>query len=125
LGKDIKDSSQYILKTGYPAVDKQSQNFFYQVLCEGQIDLLIKNFKYVSEVKDEYTKIVTKEFVAGRPVYYIAQNNTIKELYLNKSSLLSFMADKMQLIDQFVNDNKLNLKKLSDAVKVVTYYNTL
>lgn len=125
LDADTKDSNRYILKTGYPAVDKKTQNFFYQVLSEGKMELLVKQFKYISETKDSYTGIITKEFVQGGPVYYVFQNKTIQQLYLNKNSLVSFMTDKMQLIEQFVKDNKLNLKKLTEVVKAVNFYNTL
>jgi len=120
-----KDSIRYIFKNGYPVMDKQNENFFYQVLTEGKIQLLVKKFKYVRVSKDAYTSEESKEFVDGGIVKYLYDGDTIQEFQPNKNFILSFMKDKIDTINKFIADNKTNFKKTSDLIELFTYYNSL
>ncbi len=42
-----KDCIRYVFKSGYPGIDKQNENYYYQVLTEGKIELLARRFKYI------------------------------------------------------------------------------
>jgi len=125
LNSFSKDSSKYIFKNGYPNIDKQYSNFFYQVLTEGKIQLLVKKFKYVSTNKNAYTSEVTKEFVDGGNVKYLYNGTTIQELKMNKDFILSYMNDKMQSVSKFITENNINFKKMADIIQLITYYNEL
>jgi len=134
-----KDSTRYIFKNGYPAVDKQSMIFFYQLLTEGTIELLAKKIRYISVVKDGFTGETKKSFEDGATVLYICTNNTmrvtsnnstqiiykIQQFRPNKSFVLSLLSDKEQMINKFMDTNKINLKKTSDLIKLFNYYNQL
>jgi len=120
-----KDSIRYIFKNGYPVIDKQNENFFYQVLTEGKIQLLVKKIKYLRTSKDAYTSEVSKEFVDEGNVKYLYDGVTIQELRADKNLILSYMKDKMEAINKFVAENKTNFRKTSDLIKLFTYYNGL
>src|SRR4030095_8055244 len=67
----VKDSVRYIFKSGYPAIDGQNENYLYQVVTEGRIELLARKFKYIRSEKNELTGDVSKTFVDGAVVLYV------------------------------------------------------
>lgn len=120
-----KDSIQYVFKSGYPGIDKQNENYYYQVLTEGKIELLARRFKYIRVVKDELSGEITKEFVDGIVVLYISINNIIHAYHPTKSFVISLLKDKEQSINIFIDTNKINFKKIPDLIKLFNYYNGL
>ena len=134
-----RDSVKYVFKSGYPAVDKQNEIFFYQVLTEGKMELLAKKSKYISVVKDGFTGETKKSFEDAATVLYVCIVNTmhvtrsdglqvvyrIEQFRPNKSVVLSLLSDKEQMINTFLDTNKINLKKTSDLIKLFSYYNEL
>jgi len=120
-----KDSIRYVFKSGYPDIDKQTKNYYYQVLTEGKIELLAKKSRYISVIKDGFTGETTKEFVEGGTVFYLYANNTIQLFRPDKNFINSLLKDKEQLINIFINSNNINYKKIPDAVKLFNYYNNI
>jgi hypothetical protein len=120
-----KDSIRYIFKNGYPGIYKQTKSFYYQVFSEGKIELLGKKIKYIRTDKNEYTGETTKEFLEAATEYYVYSKNTMQVLYPYKSLILTIMRDKEEFISTYMNENKLNLKKVSDLIKLFQYYNSL
>jgi hypothetical protein len=55
-----KDSIRYVFKSGYPSIDKQTENYYYQVLTEGNIQLLEKRSKSISNEKDALSGQISK-----------------------------------------------------------------
>ena len=41
----------------------------------------------------------------------------------NKKELLTVLADKSDELDSYIRSNKLDVKKIEDLVKIVSYYN--
>lgn len=120
-----KEKTGYLFKNGYPAINKQNQDFYYQVLAEGKAELLVKKTKYIRTSKDDMTGIVTREFVDAAQVYYVFANSAIKQLNASKKEILDIMKDKEQLVDSFIETNKINFKKNTDLIKLFNYYNGL
>ena len=120
-----KDSIRYVFKNGYPAIDKQNEYFYYQVLTEGNIELLAKKFKYISTTKDALTGEITKDIVGGAVVMYIYVNDKIQVFHPNKSFVISLLKDKESVINDFIETNKINLKKPVDLISLFNYYNSL
>jgi hypothetical protein len=120
-----KDSIRYIFKTGYPIIDKQNENYFYQVFTEGEIELLASRFKYISTVKDAYSGEIKKDFVEGGTVLYVFANNTLQVFHPKKDFIISLLKSKEQEITRFIDSNKLNLKKTKDIIRLFNYYNGL
>ena len=120
-----KDSIRYVFKNGYPIVDKQNENFYYQVFTEGKIELLAKKIKYISTTKDAFTGEASKDFVDGAVIWYVYTNDNIQAFHPNKDFILSLLIDKDQEINMFLVNNKINLKKTSDLIRLFNYYNGL
>jgi hypothetical protein len=114
-----KDSIRYVFKSGYPGIDKQNENFYYQALTEGKIELLAKKIKYISVAKDAFTSEITKEFVWGAVVLYIYIMQTFRP---SKGFVISLLKDKEPAINTFIETNKINLKKIPDLIRLFNYY---
>ncbi len=120
-----KDSTRYVFKNGYPDIDKQNENYYYQVFTEGKIELLAKKFKYISTTKDAFTGEISKDFVEGGMVLYIYSNYFMQAFHPTKSFVLSLLKDKEQAVNIFIATNKINFKKNTDLIKLFNYYNGL
>lgn len=120
-----KDSIRYVFKNGYPDVDKQNEDYYYQVLTEGKIELLVKIFKYISTTKDAFTGEISKDFEEGGNVLYIYSNYFMQTFHPTKSFVISLLKDKEEVVNIFINTNKINFKKNTDLIKLFNYYNGL
>jgi hypothetical protein len=118
-----KDNIQYVFKNGYPAIDKQNENYYYQLYRGGKIELLAKRTKYIRLFKNEISGEITKEFVDGGIVLYVYANNGMQVLHRTKSFVVSLMKDKEDDINKFIDANKINFKKHTDLIKLFGYYN--
>jgi len=121
-----KDSTRYVFKSGYPAIDKQDENFYYQVFTEGKIELLAKKFKYLRTEKNDLTGEVSKTFIDGNVVLYVDAYGLMQPFRPGKDFIASLIEeDKEQLAKAFIDANRINFKKIPDLVKLFNYYNDL
>ena len=120
-----KDSIRYIFKSGYPNIDKQNENYIYQVFTEGKIELLAKKFKYIRTVKNELSGEIIKDFVDGSITLYVYSFDNIQLFQPKIDFVLSLLIDKHEEVNTFINANKINLRKTSDLIKLFSYYNKL
>ena len=120
-----KDSTRYIFKSGYPNIDKQNENYLYQVLTEGKIELLAKKFKYIRTIKNELSGETIKDFVDGAITLYVYSFDNIQPFQSKMDFVISLLIDKQEEVNTFINANKINLKKTSDLIKLFGYYNKL
>ena len=121
-----KDSIRYIFKSGYPSIDKQNDNYYYQVFTEGNIELLAKKFKYVTTEKNDLTGETSKEFVDGGAVLYVYAYGIMQTLRPTKSFITSLLEeDKQQAINRYISANKINFKKVPDLIKLFNYYDSI
>ena len=121
-----KDSTRYIFKSGYPSVDGQNENFFYQVFTEGRIELLARKFKYIRVEKNELTGDISKSFVDGTVTLYVYAFGMMQPFKANKSFVASLWDENKQVeMDKFISTNKISFKNISDLVKLFNYYDTL
>jgi hypothetical protein len=121
-----KDSTRYVFKSGYPAIDKQDENFYYQVFTEGKIELLAKKFKYLRTERNDLTGEVSKTLIDGSVVLYVDAYGLMQPFRPSKDFIASlFEEDKEELAKAFIDAKKINFKKIPDLVKLFKYYNEL
>jgi len=93
------------------------------VLEEGKINLYKYFGKQVSEMSEINAGMV-KTFTPNIK-YYMGNSSSLKFTKLNGNECLQLMADKKELIDKYLAEKKLSLKKESDFVEIIHYYNSL
>jgi hypothetical protein len=118
-----KDSVRYIFRNGYPAIDGQTENYFYQVFTEGRIELLARKFKYIRDEKNELTGDVSKSFVDGGMVLYVYAYGIMQPFKSNKNFVASLWDEnKQQEMDKFIAANKISFKSIPDLIKLFNHY---
>lgn len=113
-----------LYKCGYPAIDKQSLNYYYEVLSEGKLELVKRNYKIISSAYDESSYLRKKEFVSYERMYTYS-NGEFVEFKLKKETILKLTKEKAKEIEVFLEKNSINFKKVADIVKLFNYYNSL
>lgn len=114
----------YKFQTGFPSIDKQNQNNFYQVMAEGKCGFIKSISKSISERKNELSGEIAKEFEISEN-YYLFIKGEMKRWKRNKESVLDELADKQVQVNQFVLLNKTNFKNPEQVSKLLNYYNAL
>ncbi|HEV8079633.1 MAG TPA: hypothetical protein VGP43_02900 [Chitinophagaceae bacterium] len=114
----------YKFKTGFPKIDNQDQNTYYQVLCTGKATLLKLTRKQITVNKNDLSGEVKKQFEAYED-YYVFSNEQMKSLKKEKKFILNTLSDKKDEIEVFVKKNTTNFKSVNDIADLFTYYNSL
>ena len=124
--KYSKDSIRCIFKTGYPGIDGQNENYFYQVFTEGKIELLARKFKYVRSERNDLTGDVSKSFVDGVVVLYVYAYGIMQPFRSNKNFVTSLWEEpRQQEMNKFITDNKISFKNIPDLIKLFNYYDDM
>lgn len=115
----------YKLKTGYPAIDKQSPDHFYVVLSDGRCTFLKWIEKRASEKVNDLDKSTYNEYTTYADDYYIFSRGVMKRWKKDKDFLLGELADKEAEVSRFIQDNKTSFRNAESVEKLISYYNTL
>ncbi|MFM9910027.1 MAG: hypothetical protein ACKVOW_11785 [Chitinophagaceae bacterium] len=119
-GKNIP----YKLRTGYPAIDYQNENNFYQLLVDGHTQLLKSVRKKVNAQKNDVSGETIKVLDAYEE-YYVFNNGQLKRLKKEKEFVLELLKNQKEKVDLFLKDNKTNFKNPEHLIKLFSYYNSL
>lgn len=117
-----ENSSIVIFQKGYPAVDKQNENNFYQVLVSGKATLLMDTKFRETEHISFGTGIVnnTEKLLS----YYGASGNKIVQL-AKTENIVELLSDRSKEIKEYIQQESIKVKRQPDLAKVFTYYNSL
>jgi hypothetical protein len=109
-------------KNGFDRIDGANTNTFYQVLSDGDTELLKITTKRIVKTQ-EFGSPVVKGHVEGKASYYIAKNKKLVRVKNDNKAVLAVLSDKEEKIKQYIADNKLDVKNDSDFAAVINYYN--
>jgi hypothetical protein len=109
-------------QNGFPAVDEQDANNFYQVLVQGKISLLLSMRKIIAQDKDEMAGTVRKEYKTYED-YYAYDGKTMQRIKKDRNYIENLLADKKDKIDAFLAENKFKLRSIDEIQKVIEFYN--
>lgn len=121
-GRKSKDSM--VFRKGFPAVDKYSEETYYQVLFTGKVVLLRLPTKMVLTEKqlvgnNSRTSLMDEDF------YYLLQEGVMTALPKDKDVLVNKLPVQLDGVKEFVVQQSLRMDKAADFVKVITRYNEL
>ncbi len=111
-------------KAGFDRTNFSSEKTFFEVLADGKVKLLKKNWKHISQNREYSGKIA--QTVMSYPNYYLVfDDNVPVKLKANKKSLTNQFGSKLKDVNQYIETNQINLKHENDVLKLVNYYNSL
>lgn len=111
-------------QSGYPAVNNNDGNTYYQVLADGQHFQLLKlTSKKIREVQ-LYNGPLKKEYADVSEYFiYSVQDGKMMSVKMDKSSLASTLTGYETQVNQFAAEKKSKLKKEDDVVELINSLN--
>ena len=123
------DDKTYIFDPKFRENAERSQNGYFQLKVEGKLSLYIKHRKKLSY--DSFTANYkggsgTKEYYYVDKIGFVGKSENGKVFLITSTkSLLNNLKDHKTEVKGFIKANKIKVKKETDLVKVVEYYNNL
>lgn len=109
---------------GLKPIDSNDENSFYEVLDTGKADLLLQKKVKIIETKTLGSPVAEKEYRLFQE-YYIRMNETLVKCRKSKSFFMELFEDKKNMVEHYIDDNKIKFRSEKDFLLVVSYYNTL
>jgi len=96
---------------------------YARILFEGNLSFFKSEIKLVTDVNQINVGIIKTFNTSVR--YYIMKDDLVQIIKLNKKEILEILKDKEDKIQSYISDKKLSLKKESEFIELVKYYNSL
>ena len=121
-----KSKDSLLFRKGFPAVDKATENTYYQVLFQDKVTLLRLFSRNIIEEK----QLVTVNGHINRRLeeverYYLLHNGEMVLLPDSRNDLPEKFSDKKDQIAQFISSQQLKMRSSDDYLQVVKKYNEL
>lgn len=112
--------SRTVFKTGFPSIDGNDENTFYEVLAEGQLTLLRHNKVTYVDKSVLGRSMPTRVYDDKQTLYvYNSKDDSIKKIHRNETQELFAGNTKMK---SYLGSHKV--KSDADLAGVITYYNS-
>jgi len=116
------DSSSYMYFINGVSSGGLKPQQFVQVLAKGRLNFYRSDIKLLSDM-NEINKGVVKIF-NNSTRYYFKDSTQTQVMKLSQKDILGLMNDKIAIVEEYMNRNKLNLKKEKDVAELVKFYNS-
>lgn len=120
-----KKADSVLFRKGYPAIDKLTENTYYEVLHEGKTTLLRLYAKDLIQEKELITSNRAGMRMQDKELFYLYQDGAMKELPADKSELAKLVPGKEAALTQFINQQDLKFRTAEDYMKLVKKLETL
>tara|TARA_R110002050_G_scaffold18755_7_gene54450 strand:+ start:10357 stop:11073 length:717 start_codon:yes stop_codon:yes gene_type:complete len=111
-----------------PNYKKGENRFFIEKVVHEKYSLYYRESKSLKEgvpAKSGYHTATTSKFINNSEYYIKFNNGPLDEAPLTKSKLLKKFPNHQKTLKTYFLDNNINLKKESDLINLVNYYNSL
>lgn len=119
VDKDNKPIEKHY-RNGYKKTNYSTELSYYEVLCDGKVQLLKKNKKYKSVDSATGTYIINDNIR-----YYLLVEDKLIIINKDKKSILKALGNKKAGFDNFMKTNDLDLQNDADLAKLIAGYNAL
>lgn len=110
----------YTFKSGYPAVDQQSEKSFYRVLYEGNVILLKRYKSPIITEKASPTQTLDKD-----AQLYIFKDNKLSRVKLSdKNSFLKLLSDERNKMLYTIKEQQLEFGAEDDLISLLEEYDS-
>lgn len=113
-----------VFRRGFIPADGANPNTFYEVLADGEVQLLKRVTKSIFEELPYGSATKIKVFKTDE-YFYIAHNEKLTQIRNNKKSVLSALPHKKTKLEAYLKAHKPDLKNEAELAKLVGYYNGL
>jgi hypothetical protein len=117
------EAKQYIFRTGYPEIDRNTQETIYQVLSAGPKVHLLKFLSQKVEDVNTLGDYSRREIVTTQEYYVYVPGGEIKRIKPGKKELVAALPAFSAQIDQIASAKSLKLKSESEITLLVAELN--
>lgn len=118
-----ENGKQQKFRSGFPSIDKFTELTFYEVLVDGNAKLLKKASKKITESR-AYNSATTVKNIVDNVNYFIFEDGKLSSVKKDKKSLISVLLKK-DIIQKYLSESGISIKKEEDLVNAVDKYNSL
>lgn len=120
------DFKNRVFITGIPAIGKQNESTFYEVLSAGTT-LLLKhvNVTHVDKQNNFAGAAIIRTYYAGNEYYMYVPGNDPVKLDKDNDKILRLLSDQEKKMSAYIAENHLKARNESDLKKIFNYYNSL
>jgi hypothetical protein len=112
----------YRFKSGYPTTTPNTgKNTLYEVLYEGNPSLLKRTSKFIWEESTTYGTATRTKNISSKIGYFIFDGTSMKPFKPQNKHLASIFEGKSSILNQYIDDNDIDLNKDDDLIKVFTF----
>lgn len=114
-----------IFENGFPSIDKQNENTYYEVLDSGKVRLLKCRTVNFTDKKYYGQASMTRVFEQSESYYVYLPERKMKKMEKGVEFFQSVFTDKKEELIRYIEVQKLKCRKESDWKKAIAYYNSL
>jgi len=115
---------QKFIHTTYVREDGEVADGWFEVLCEGNCDLLLRHYiKY--RVADGDGDPANDQLYKLEEYYTRRDGGTLERLKLSKKDILAMLKEHREELEDYIKKEHLKLRDREDLVKLYSYYNGL
>lgn len=123
LMPEVSDSSTYeYYRKGIAGPGLKIEQYV-RILIEGNLSFFKSEIKLVTDVNQINAGIIKTFNTSVR--YYIMKDDLARIIKLNKKEVLEVLKDKEDKIQSYITEKKISLKKESELIELIKYYNSL
>jgi hypothetical protein len=109
----------------YSNASNYKSPFFFELLGEGDITLLSREFLEYKTVSNAFYGASYARLVQTYQYYLLKDNGNIEDFRGNKNDLIGLMGTKGKVVDKYIKENRLDFDDKYDVARIVAYYNSL
>ena len=111
---------EHHFRNGYAA--SRDPKLFYEVLCDGPVQLLRINLKQGQESEDN--SVITHRIITSTQ-YFLLIANRLVAMKKDRKFIYQNLGNKTREMEDFANKNNLNIKDDRDIIKLINFYNSI
>lgn len=111
-------------RNGFPAVNGNTVNSFYEVINDGKVKILKRTKKNIQSHKD-YSSANLINDINTNINYYILKDNAMTLIKPGNKAILDALSNKSAEVGKYIKDNNLDVRQDADLGKIFAYYNSL
>lgn len=119
-----KNKDSVLFRKGYPAIDNNTADTYYQVLLNGKAVLLQLHIKVLIEEK-QLVSSNNMNRLEDDEAFFVCLNGEMILLPRNKDQILEKLPVKSDQLKEFVAQQTLRMDKADDFLKIIAKYNEL
>lgn len=119
-----KNKDSLVFRKGFPAIDKNTVDTYYQVLVDGKAILLWLHTKVLVEEK-QLVSTNTAHRLEDDEAFFLCLNGVMTLLPRNKEQVLGILPTPPAPLKEYVAQQTLRMDKPEDFFKIISKYNEL